>query len=59
MPNKEALFCVRLAPTAIGLTGVCPAFDEATIVDSRGMKKHYRTRQYGGVSLVAHCYMKS
>jgi len=31
MPNKEALFCVLLAQTAIGLTGVSSAFDGTTI----------------------------
>jgi len=31
LPNKEALFCVLSAQTAIGLTGVSPAFDGTTI----------------------------
>jgi len=34
MPNKEALFCVLLAQTAIGLTGVSPAVDGTTIKGS-------------------------
>jgi len=31
MPNKEALICVLLARTSIGVTGASPDFDGTTI----------------------------
>jgi len=30
MPNRATLFCLLLAQTAIGLTGVSPAYDGTT-----------------------------
>jgi len=58
MPNKEALFCVFLVQTAIGLTGLSPAFDGTTILpvlcsltDYDGPEQHGYERCHGLVEI--------
>jgi len=55
-PNQEALFCVWLAQTSIGLTGASPAFGATTIVGSDESNRLPLDRYAAGVrSLVSCC----